>query len=336
MQAEILDLKTDFDSKATGIVLESKIDIGRGPVANVIIISGNLKKGDYFVSGLQWGKARALINDKGQNINEAMPSSPIEILGINGAAKAGDDFLVLDNEKEAKSLAEVRAQEVKDNKNPLTFATQESAFKDKISEELNIVIKSDVHGSSEAIKNAISKIKHDEVKPNIILSDIGMITETDVSLAKASNAVLIAFNVKPTKEAKQLAEKEKIIISSYNIIYEVLDFIKKRMSGLLSPDITEQILGSAEILEIFKVSSAGKVAGSKVTEGEVLSTANARLIRDGAIIYTGKISSIFREKNQVKQVAAGQECGITLKDFNDYQKKDIIEAFNSTSTERMI
>tara|TARA_E500000331_G_scaffold356467_1_gene414910 strand:+ start:8 stop:2227 length:2220 start_codon:yes stop_codon:yes gene_type:complete len=336
LQAEILDLKTDFDSKATGIVLESKIDIGRGPVANVIIISGNLKKGDYFVSGLQWGKARALINDKGQNINEAMPSSPIEILGINGAAKAGDDFLVLDNEKEAKSLAEVRAQEVKDNKNPLTFATQESAFKDKISEELNIVIKSDVHGSSEAIKNAISKIKHDEVKPNIILSDIGMITETDVSLAKASNAVLIAFNVKPTKEAKQLAEKEKIIISSYNIIYEVLDFIKKRMSGLLSPDITEQILGSAEILEIFKVSSAGKVAGSKVTEGEVLSTANARLIRDGAIIYTGKISSIFREKNQVKQVAAGQECGITLKDFNDYQKKDIIEAFNSTSTERMI
>ena len=174
------------------------------------------------------------------------------------------------------------------------------------------------------------------MKPKIILSDIGMITETDVTLAKASNAVLIAFNVKPTKEAKLLAEKEKIIISSYNIIYEVLDFIKKAMSGLLSPDITEQILGSVEVLEIFKVSNAGKVAGSKVTEGEVLSSSSARLIRDGAIIYTGKIASIFREKNQVKQVAVGQECGITLKDFNDYQKKDIIEAFNSTSTERMI
>ena len=336
LQAEILDLKTDFDSKATGIVLESKIDIGRGPVATVIVTSGNLKKGDYFVSGLKWGKARALINDKSQSIKQALPSSPIEILGINGAAKAGDDFLVLDTEKEAKSLAEVRAQEIKEGKNPLTFATQESAFKDKVSEELNIIIKSDVHGSSEAIKGAISQIKHDEVKPNIILSDIGMITETDVSLSKASNAVLIAFNVKPTKEAKQLAEKEKIIISSYNIIYEVLDFIKKRMSGLLSPDITEKILGSAEILEIFKVSNAGKVAGSKVTEGEVLSSSNARLIRDGAIIYTGKIGSIFREKNQVKHVSAGQECGITLKDFNDYQKKDIIEAFNSTSTERMI
>ena len=163
-----------------------------------------------------------------------------------------------------------------------------------------------------------------------------MVTETDVTLAKASNAVLVAFNVKPTKEAKQLAEKEKIVISSYNIIYEVLDFIKKRMSGLLAPDITEKVLGSAEILEIFKVSNAGKVAGSKITEGEVLSTSNARVIRDGAIIYTGKIASIFREKNQVKLVGAGQECGITLKDFNDYQKKDIIEAFSSTSTERMI
>ena len=169
-----------------------------------------------------------MINDLGKNTNEALPASPVEILGINGAAKAGDDFLVLDSEKEAKSLAEARIQESQDGKNPLTFATQESAFKDKVSEELNIIVKSDVHGSSEAIKGAISQIKHEEVKPNIILADIGMVTETDVTLAKASDAVLIAFNVKPTKEAKQLAEKEKIVISSYNIIYEVLDFIKKK------------------------------------------------------------------------------------------------------------
>ena len=336
LQAEILDLKTDFDSKAAGVVLESKIDIGRGPVATVIITSGTLKKGDYFVSGLRWGKARAIIDDKGRNINQALPAAPVEILGINGAAKAGDDFLVLDSEKEAKSLAEARAEETKDGKTPVTFATQESAFMDKVSEELNIIIKSDVHGSSEAIRGAISQIKHDEVKPNIILSDIGMVTETDVTLAKASRAVLIAFNVKPTKEAKQLAEKEKIIISSYNIIYEVLDFIKQRMSGLLSPDIKEQILGSAEILEIFKVSNAGKIAGSKVVDGTISSTANARLIRDGVIIYTSKIGTLFREKSQVKQVEAGQECGITLKDYNDYQKKDIIEAFSTTSTDRMI
>ena len=336
LQSEILDLKTDFDSKATGVVLESKIDIGRGPVANVIVTTGTLKKGDFFVSGLRWGKIRAIINDKGKNINEALPSTPIEILGINGAAKAGDDFIVLETEKEAKTLSENRAQENKDSKNPLSFATQESAFSNKLSEELNLIIKSDVHGSSEAIKNAIGQIKHDEVKPKIILSDIGMVTETDVTLAKASNAVLIAFNVKPSKEAKKLAENEKIIISSYNIIYEVLDYIKQRMSGLLSPDVQETVTGSAQILEIFKVSGAGKVAGSKVTDGEIFSNSSVRVIRDGSIIYTGKISTIFREKNQVKQVSNGQECGITLKDYMDFQKKDIIEAFNITSKERTI
>ena len=336
LQSEILDLKTDFDSKATGVVLESKIDVGRGPVATIIVTTGTLKKGDYFVSGLKWGKVRAIINDKGKSINEALPSTPVEILGINGASKAGDDFIVLESEKEAKTLSGNRAQEKKDGKNPLTFATQESAFTDKSSKELNMIIKSDVHGSSEAIKNAINQIKHEEVKPKIILADIGMITETDVTLAKASNAVLIAFNVKPSKEAKKLAENENIKISSYNIIYEVLDYIKQRMSGLLAPDITETIIGTAQILEIFKVSGAGKVAGSKVTDGEILSSSDVRIIRDGSIIFTGKISSIFREKNQVKQVINGQECGITLKDYMDFQKNDTIEAFSVVSKERSI
>ena len=199
-----------------------------------------------------------------------------------------------------------------------------------------MIIKSDVHGSSEAIKNAINQIKHEEVKPKIILSDIGMVTETDITLAKASNAVLIAFNVKPSKEAKKLAENEKIKISSFNIIYEVLDYIKKRMSGLLTPDIEENITGTAQILEIFKVSGAGKVAGSKVTDGEISTSSNVRIIRDGTIIFTGKIGSIFREKNQVKQVNNGQECGITVKDYMDFQKNDTIEAFNTTSKERTI
>ena len=336
LQAEILDLKTDFESKATGIVLESKIDVGRGPVATIIVTTGTLKKGDFFVSGLKWGKVRAIIDDKGKNINEAPPSAPVEILGINGAAKSGDDFIVVDNEKEAKTLSENRAQESKDAKNPLTFATQDSAFSDNSAEELNLIIKSDVHGSSEAIKNAIGQIKHDEVKPKIILADIGMVTETDVTLAKASNAVLIAFNVKPSKEAKKLAENEKIKISSYNIIYEVLDYIKQKMSGLLSPDIQETVTGTAQILEIFKVSGAGKVAGSKVMEGEITTTSDVRIIRDGAIIYTGKVGTLFREKNQVKQVSNGQECGITVKDYMDFQKNDTIEAFSVTSTERMI
>ena len=336
LQAELLDLKTNYDSKATGIVLESKIDVGRGPIVNVIITSGTLKKGNYFVSGLKWGKVRAIINDIGKNVNDAYPATPTEVLGINGAAKAGDDFVVLESEKEAKSLCDARVQEKQEGKNPLTFVTQDSAFKDKTSEELNIIIKSDVHGSSEAIKNAISQIKHDEVKPKIILSDIGMVTETDVSLTKASNAVLIAFNVKPSKEAKILAEQEKIAIHSYNIIYEVLDFIKNKMSDLLTPDVQEKTIGSAEILEIFKVSKVGKVAGSKVIEGEILQDSNARVIRDGTIIFNGKIGSIYREKNQAKQVSAGLECGITIKDFNDFQEKDIIEVYNSTVTERSI
>ena len=336
LQAEILDLKTDFESKATGTVLESKIDIGRGPVATIIVTAGTLKKGDFFVSGLRWGKIRAIINDKGENIDQALPSTPIEILGINGAAKSGDDFIVLDNEKEVKNLSENRAQENKENKNPLTFATQESAFSDKSVEELNLILKSDVHGSSEAIKNAISQIKHLEVKPKIILADIGMVTETDVTLAKASNAVLVAFNVKPSKEAKKLAENEKIKISSFNIIYEVLDFIKQRMSGLLTPDLKETVTGTAQILEIFKVSGAGKVAGSKVTEGEITSASEVRIIRDGVIIYKGKVGTLFREKNQVKQVSNGQECGITVKDYIDFQKNDTIEAFSVTSTARSI
>ena len=336
LQSELLDLKTDYETNAKGIVLESKIDIGRGPIANIIVTAGTLKKGDFFVSGLKWGKVRAIINDNGKNIDFANPSTPVEVLGINGASKAGDDFIVLSNEKKAKSLCDARVQESKEGKNTLTLLTQESAFKDKVSEELNIIIKSDVHGSSEAIKNAISQIKHEEVKPKIILSDIGMVTETDVSLAKASNAVLIAFNVKPNKEAKKFAETEKVNISSFNIIYELLDFIKNRMSGLLSPDVQEKIIGSAEILEIFKVSKVGKVAGSKVLDGEIKQDSKARIIRDGAIIFNGKIGSIFREKNQAKQVSVGLECGITIKDFSDFQKKDIIEAYDSNVIERSI
>ncbi len=336
LQSEILDLKTDFESKATGVVLESKIDTGRGPVATIIITSGTLKKGNFFVSGLKWGKVRAIINDKGLNIEEALPSTPVEILGINGAAKAGDDFIVLKNEKEAKTLSENRTKESKEGRNPLTFVTQDSAFSNKSTQELNLIIKSDVHGSSEAIKHAINQIKHDEVRPKIILADIGMVTETDVTLAKASNATLIAFNVKPSKEAKKLAENENIKISSYNIIYEALDFIKSKMSGLLTPDIKETITGTAQILEIFKVSGAGKVAGSKVIDGEITSISEVRIIRDGNIIHTGKVGSLFREKNQVKQVTNGQECGITVKDYMDFQKNDTIEAFNLTSMERSI
>jgi len=256
---------------------------------------------------------------------------------MNNLAFAGDDFLVVDSEEKAKEINDYRIEHSESKQAPLISANKESVFDDSlIPKELPMIIKSDVHGSSEALKNAIEKIKHAEVTPKIILSNIGIITETDVTLAKASNAILIGFNVRPNKEATRLAEKYKITIKFFNIIYEVLDFINDSLSGLLKPDVKEEIVGSAEVQAIFKVSKIGKVAGSKVIDGEIANNLNARLIRDGNVLYTGSIGSIFREKNAAKQVAAGLECGITLKDFADFKEKDVIEVYKIIETERRI
>jgi translation initiation factor IF-2 len=337
LQSDLLDLTASFEGSATGVILESRIDKGKGSVSTVLIISGNLEKGNYFVSGNTWGKIRAMINDQGQNIDSALPSTPVEILGMNNSAFAGDDFIVVDSEEKAKKINEYRIKDLKSKQAPLISANKESAFDDTATpEELSIIIKSDVHGSSEALKNAIEKIKHPEVTPKIILSNIGVITETDVTLARASNAILIGFNVRPNKEAKKLAETHKITIKFFNIIYEVLDFINDSLSGLLKPDVKEQAVGSAEVQTIFTVSKVGKVAGSKVIEGEIVNNLNARLIRDGNVLYTGAINSIFREKNAAKQVTAGLECGITLKNFVDFKEKDVIEVYKIIETERRI
>ena len=337
LQADLLDLKANFEGFASGVILESRIDKGKGPVSTMLVTNGSLKKGDFFVSGNTWGKIRAMINDQGQNINLALPATPVEILGMNNLAFAGDDFLVVDSEEKAKEINDYRIGHSESKQAPLISANKESVFDDSlIPKELPMIIKSDVHGSSEALKNAIEKIKHAEVTPKIILSNIGIITETDVTLAKASNAILIGFNVRPNIEAKRLAENYKITIKFFNIIYEVLDFINNSLSGLLKPDTKEQVVGSAEVQTIFKVSKVGKVAGSKVVNGEIANNLNARLIRDGNVLYTGAINSIFREKNAAKQVAAGLECGITLKDFADFKEKDVIEVYKIIETERRI
>jgi len=337
LQSDLLDLKADFDVSASGVILESRIDQGKGPVSTVLVTNGSLKKGDFFVSGNTWGKIRAMINDEGQNIELAIPSTPVEILGMNNSAFAGDDFAVVATEEKAKEINNYRVEHSKSKQTPLISANRESAFDNASApKELPIIIKSDVHGSSEALENAIEKIQHDEVSPKIILSNIGVITETDVTLAKSTNAILIGFNVRPNKEAKKLAETYKITLKFFNIIYEVLDFINDSLSGLLKPDVKEEIVGSAEIQEIFKVSKVGKVAGSKVIDGEIVNNLNARLIRDGNILYTGSIDSIFREKNAAKQVTAGLECGITLKDFADFKEKDVIEVYKIIETERRI
>ncbi len=336
LQSEILDLKSSMTGPASAIVLESKIDKGKGPVSTILISNGLLKRGDYFVCGNTWGKIRAMINHEGKNIEEASPSMPVEILGMNDTAFAGAEFFVTEDENKAKEIAEFRKSGLTSNKK-ISPKDQTTLFENiNNKEELNIIIKSDVQGSSEALKIAINKIKHDEVKPNIILSDIGMINETDVSLARASNAILLGFNVKPNREAKKLAEEHKIEINFFNIIYEAIEHVEKKLSGLLEPEIKETVAGSAEIQKVFKVSNAGRIAGSKVIEGEIKNKSKARIIREGVVVYEGEIASIFREKNQVKEVKSGLECGISIKDFIDFKEKDIIESYLSEKIERKI
>ena len=327
LQSEILDLKAPKDGNARGVVLEAKIDKGKGPVSTILITEGKLNKGNYFVCGNTWGKIRAMIDFNGKVINEANASTPVEILGMNEPANAGDEFSVVSTEDEAKKINSFRKTGNKE-KNILVSQDKTNIFENRNNKkELNIILKSDVQGSNEALKNAINKIEHSEVKPKIILSDIGMINETDVSLAKASNAVIIGFNIKPNREAKNSAEQQKVNIEFFNIIYKALEFVEKSLSGLLEPEKKETIQGTAEILQIFKLSKSGKVAGSKVIEGEITSTSKARIIRDGAVIHDGNISSIFREKNAVKEVKNGLECGISFKNYGDFKIKDKIEAY---------
>ena len=335
LQAEILDLKASYSDQAKGVVIESKIDKGKGPVSTILISNGKLSKGDHFICGDTWGKIRAMINYEGKITDEAFPSMPVEILGMNSSAYAGAEFTVTKDENEAKKMVEFKQRDMAKSK--VLTKDKTTLFENvKNKDELNIIIKSDVQGSNEALKMAIDKIKHDEVEAKIILSDIGMINETDVSLAKASNAILIGFNVKPNREAKKLAEEQKIKINYFNIIYEALDYVEKSLSGLLEPDVKETVLGSAEIKKIFKVSNAGRIAGSKVISGEIKSKSKARIIRDGVVVYSGEISTIFREKNQVKEVGTGFECGISIKDFIDFKEKDVIESYLSEEIQRTI
>ncbi|MDA7735674.1 translation initiation factor IF-2 [Pelagibacteraceae bacterium] len=335
LQSEILDMKADPSIAAAGVVVESRLDKGRGPVSTVLIVKGTLKKGDLFVSGASNGKVRAIYNYKGDLINEAGPSTPVEIVGFQGAPNAGDDFVVVENDSKVEEIVEYRQQELKNKKLAGNKKTDIFGEAD-LEEEYNIILKTDVNGSLEALANAIEKIKIENIKTKIILSAVGPVTETDVTLAKASNAILLGFNIRPNKEAKDLARSYKLEILYFNIIYEALDHITKKISGLLAPETEEQGQGTCEVLEVFSVSKAGKVAGVKVTEGEIKNNSELRLLRDGAVVYTGKVNSLFREKNEAKEVKAGLECGVSIKDFNDIKKGDVIEFFKTITIEREI
>ena len=335
LQAEILDLKSNPKLSAAGVVVESKLDKGRGPLSTVLITKGTLRKGDLFVSGATSGKVRAIYDYNGKLINEATPSTPVEIIGFQGIPNAGDDFVVVEDDSKAEEIVEFRKQELKDKK--IAATKKNDIFGEAAPDEnYNIILKTDVNGSLEALSNAIEKIQVENIKPKIILSAVGPITETDVTLAKASKAILLGFNIRPNKEAKELARSYKLEILYFNIIYEALDHITKKISGLLAPETTEEAQGTCQVLEVFNVSKAGKVAGVKVLDGEIRNNSELRLVRDGAVVFTGRVGSLFREKNEAKEVKAGLECGVSIKDFNDIKKGDIIEAFKTNTTEREV
>ena len=332
LQSELADLKANNETYAEGSVIEANVDKGRGVISNIIITNGCLKVGDIAVAGSEYGRVRAILDDQGKNLKEALPSSPIQMLGLGNAPLAGDSFVIVDTEKKALELINIRKEIYKTKTQPKSVKTfdNETAFNfaSQSKELVEIVLKSDTRGSTEAIVNQINKILSDKVNINVIHSGVGLINESDVALAAASNALLVSFNTSATKEAKIKAKVNKTNIADFSIIYELITYVSDYATGQLKPEIKENYLGKAEILKVFKVSKVGSVAGCMVKDGMVEKGANARILRDDNSIYEGKIVTLMREKNEAKEVNIGTECGIGLKEFNEYKEGDIIEVFN--------
>jgi translation initiation factor IF-2 len=328
--AEILELKARVEGPAKGTVIESKLDKQRGPVATLIVQEGTLKVGDPVVAGTTYGKIRAMFDDKGRKLNSAGPSTPVEVLGFEELPMAGDTFIVVEDEKKARQIAEVRKQKKEQQEKLSRGLMLEDVFK-KIEEgelnELRLILKTDTIGSLEALKKALTELSTPEVSVRILHGAVGGITENDVMLAKASQAIIIGFNTRPDLKAKETAEREKVDIKLYSIIYEAIEDVKNALRGLLKPIQKEVVLGSAEVRATFKIKGVGTVAGCYVLDGKIVRNANARLIRDGVVIYTGKIESLKRFKEDVQEVARGFECGVKLKDYNDVKVGDIIECY---------
>ncbi len=331
LQAEVMELKADPKRPARGHVIEAKLDKGRGPVATLLVSEGTLHVGDALVCGLYAGRVRAMLNERGERLESAGPATPVEVQGLSGVPSAGDEFLVLPDEKKAREIAEYRQRKQREAElAKSTKITLESVF-EKLKEgevkELNIVLKTDVQGSLEALSDALQKLSTKDVRVNIVRSSIGAITESDVLLASASNAIIIGFNVRPTHQAKELAEQEHVEIRFYDVIYNALDDVKAAMVGMLEPVYKEKVIGQAEVRATFRISKVGTVAGCYVTSGVIQRNANARLLRDNVVVYTGKIASLRRFKEDVKEVQSGYECGIGLEKFNDIKEGDVIEAY---------
>ena len=342
LQSEILDLKADPKRPAEGTVIEAKLDRGRGPVATVLIQRGTLRVGDLVVAGAEWGRVRALVSDTGEPTQEAGPSTPVEVLGFSGTPDAGDRLAVVENESRAREVTDYRARQ-KREKTTARATGMRGSLEQMMAQarttgrkEFPLVIKTDVQGSLEAIIGALDKLGTDEVAARVLHDGVGGISESDVTLAEASGVPIIAFNVRANKEAREAAERGGIEIRYYNIIYDLVDDVKKAMSGLLAPTLRETMLGNAQILEVFKVSKVGNVAGCRVTDGTVERGANVRLIRDNVVVHEGKLSQLKRFKDDVREVAAGMECGMAFENYQDMRQGDVIECYRVESIQRSL
>jgi len=333
LQAEILDLRANPDRAAEGSVIESRLDRGRGPVATVLVQKGTLNQGDIVVAGAEWGRVRAMLDDKGKQIKVAGPSTPVEILGLSSVPTAGEPFVAVENEARAREISEFRQRKLKDRSAAGATAargTLEEMLARAVAGELKevaILVKADVQGSAEAIQGAVMKLAHEEVKVRVLLSAVGQITESDVQLARASDAVIVAFNVRATSQARELAQRDGVDIRYYSIIYDVSDDIEKMVKGKVAPKARENFLGYAEIRKVFDITKTGKVAGCMVTEGLVKRGAGVRLLREGVVIHNGELSQLKRFKDDVREVARGYECGLSFAGYNDLREGDMVECF---------
>ena len=339
LQADLLNLKANPNRSCRGVIIESKLEKGRGSVATVLVQKGSLKVGDIFVSGSEWGKVKALINDKGEGLKEALPSMPIEVLGFDSNPLAGDDFIVLDSETNARKIAEYRFNKKQIQKNKVLKTNVEEMFEQISAGEatsLPVIIKADVQGSAEAIESSISKLSTNEVKASVIHKGVGAITESDVALANSSKGFILGFNVRAIPQARDMAKRDGVDIKYYSIIYELIDDIKNLLGGLLKPEITEQITGNVEIREVFSISKIGNIAGCSVKEGVISRNSKIRILRDSVVIHTGSISSLKRFKEEVKEVKTGYECGVMIENYSDIKVNDIIETFEIIETTRKL
>lgn len=341
LQAEILELKANPNRAASGAVIEAKLDVGRGPVATVLVQNGTLKRGDIFVVGEQWGKVRALINDKGDRVDEAGPSVPVEVLGLNGAPQAGDVLNVVDTEAQAREIADYREKAAKDKRAAAGAATtleqlMAKAKADQSVSELPVLVKADVQGSAEAIVQALEKIGNDEVRVRVLHYGVGAITDSDVGLAEASGAPIIGFNVRANATARNAAQQKGVELRYYSIIYDLIDDIKSAASGLLKAEVRENFIGYAKIQEVFRITGVGNVAGCLVTEGVARRSAGVRLLRDNVVIHEGTLKTLKRFKDEVKEVQSGQECGMAFERYEDVRAGDVIEIFEREEVQRKL